>query len=112
MPRPTQRLVTLFPQIGRAPRLGLSLISSLALFSCERGGAPMSADSTPPLSLPDPSCSGFFGQPNEQSGLSALECNTACLCDEPQHAWGEPLASSPLLGFRYLNEPPPITEDP
>lgn len=65
-----------------------------------------------PLPLPDPSCTGYFGQPNEQSGLTEAQCNSSCRCTPEVHTWAQASLTSPLFGFKLMSEPTPLSEDP
>ena len=92
----------------------LASLTALSFVSCERPPELSSSPSPPPapIPLPDPSCVGYFGQPNEQSGLAEAQCDTSCLCDQRRRAWAGAPLSDPLFGFSYVNEPEALSEDP
>lgn len=63
------------------------------------------------IPLPNPTCVGYFGNPNERSGLNAQMCNTSCVCEEGQSPLTL-LMNSPVFNFQAMNEPPPLVDDP
>ena len=57
-------------------------------------------------------CNGFYGMPNERSGLSPDQCNTQCRCLAGTPADSQPDLSSPVFGYAHLNPPMLLTSDP
>ena len=56
-------------------------------------------------------CEGFFGVPNEQSGLSPDSCNTNCSCFVPSNEQ-EDRNSSRIFNYTHESVPIPLEEDP
>lgn len=94
----------------RVRYLGVAiLVAALTVASCGDEGAAQRP--TPPL--PDPSCAGLFGAPNENTGLSSEECFPRIDGAEPwaPRAWDS--ASLGELRSWVLENPPDVpAEDP
>ena len=88
----------------------LSMIASL-IFSCGHHETIEEAVGNV-LPLPDSSCMGYFGQPNEKSGLTEAQCASTCQCEQSSYQWSDAPFSSVLFGFHHQNEPEPLSEDP
>lgn len=85
------------------------LVGALFLTSCGDDFPPASV--TPPL--PDPSCQGLYGAPNENTGLSTDVCSARI---EGSETWTPRIwdasALAELRDWELENPPPVLTEDP
>jgi hypothetical protein len=78
--------------------LNLCLILSTYFVACDEEVVTLNSTIN---AVPDPSCSGFFGETNERSGLDENQCSTSCLCAEEDRSFARPELESAL--FTYAN---------
>lgn len=85
------------------------LIGVLLLWSCadEPPARVIQSDVTP-----NASCVGYFGTPNENSGLNSDECNRNCLCENGAETMGTIPLQSPAFELLHLNPQRPLVQDP
>ena len=88
--------------------LALHLVMGFTLIACSDSDEPQMVIDV----LPDPTCDGFFGQPNAKSGMDESQCSRSCRCPQTEAAFGSPLLESPLFEFEHLNPMMPLPNDP
>jgi hypothetical protein len=98
------------PSIKPQPWLHmLALIIGALCIACSTNDSPMDQgrDITP-----DQTCTGYFGQPNDQSGLDSSQCNTTCMCASSALVLGQIPLDSSTFAFTHQNPMEPLSEDP
>ena len=61
---------------------------------------------------PDPSCTGLFGMPNEQSGIASDRCSVSCACAQTEMSFQQPNLESFIFSYTHANPIPPPNSDP
>ena len=82
----------------------------MTLFACENP-TDLSNETSVKV-LPNQTCTGLFGLPNEQSGVESDRCSLNCACGEGEQAFTQPNVESSVFTYTHANPLPLLSVDP